>query len=183
MAKRLTKKTVNPPPGFDGPLSPEADKFLAEATDEFETKQAALDRDWHFDSFKQWGFDQVSGIFRLEFDAGKEFQADGQILGSYAEAGKSWEWGWHNPYVDASIARDSKVVREVGERLGLSYLTAGTVPVPGDEFISYLCAIGLKATESIGVFRGPAGPIDVMILIKNPRLVEKAVKASKKKAA
>ena len=183
MAKRVTHKSVRPSFQSDTPLSPEADKFLAEATAEFEIKQDALDRDWRFDAFKQWGFDQVSGTFRLEFGEGKEFQADGQILGSYSEAGSSWEWGWHNPYVDASIARDSKLVKELGERLGLPYLTAGTVPVPGDEFISYLCAIGLKATGSYGVFRGPAGPIDVMILIKNPRLFEKVAKASKKKAA
>jgi len=183
MAKRTTKKPANPTAGLDGPLSPEADKFLAEATEEFNTKQAALDRDWHFDSFKQWGFDQLSGTFRLEFDNGTEFQADGQILGSYSAEEKSWEWAWHNPYVDPSIARDSKTVKELGERLGLSYTAAGMIPVPAEEFVSYLCAIGLKATESLGVFRGTAGPIDVLILLKNPRTVKKAAKASRKKAA
>ena len=183
MAKRIDKKNPTPAPGFDGPLSPEADQFLAEATAEFDTKQAALDRDWHFDDFKQWGFEQLSGTFRLEFADGPEFQADGQILGSYSAEEKSWEWAWHNPYVDASIARDSKAVKDLGERLGLSYTAAGTVPVPGDEFVSYLCAIGLKATDSIGVFRGTAGPIDVLILLKNPRTVRKVVKAPRKKAA
>ena len=183
MAKRTTKKPANLAPGLDGPLSPEADQFLAEATAEFETKQAALDRDWRFDDFKQWGFEQLSGTFRLEFADGTEFQADGQILGSYSDNEKSWEWAWHNPYVDPSIARDSKTVKELGERLGLSYTAAGTMPVPGDEFVSYLSAIGLKATDSIGVFRGTAGPIDVLILLKNPRTAKKAAKASRKKAA
>jgi hypothetical protein len=58
--------------------------------------------------------------------------------------------------------------------------------VPNEDFVSFFCAIGLKATGSVGVFRGSAGPVDVMILLKNPRVVAKAVKAvkvSKKKAA
>jgi len=74
-------------------------------------------------------------------------------------------------------------VKELGERLGLSYTTAGMIPVPGEELVSYLCAIGLKATSSLGVFRGAAGPIEVMILLKNPRTVKKVVKVSRKKAA
>jgi len=43
------------------------------------------------------------------------------------------------------------------------------IPVPSEEFASYLCAIGVKATDSIGVFRGKAGPVDVMITLKNAR--------------
>ena len=183
MAKRVSKKKANPAPEPDGLLTPEADKFLAEATSEFDTKQAALDRDWHFDDYKQWGFDQLSGVFRLEFADSTEFHADGQILGSYSATNLSWEWAWNNPYVDASIARDSKAVKELGERLGLSYTASGMVPVPGDELISYLCAIGLKATGSLGVFRGAAGPIEVIILLKNPRTAKKVVKPSRKKAA
>lgn len=183
MPKRVSKKKANPASALDGPLSPEADKFLAEATEEFNTKQEALDRDWHFDDYKQWGFDQLNGVFRLEFADGTEFQADGQILGSYSAANHSWEWAWNNPYVDVSIAKASKTVKELGERLGLSYTATGMVPVPGEEFISYLSAIGLKATGSLGVFRGTAGPIEVMILLKNPRTVKKAVKVARKKAA
>lgn len=183
MAKRVSKKKANPASELDAPLSPEADKFLAEATEEFNAKQEALTRDWHFDDFKQWGFDQLNGVFRLEFEDGTEFQADGQILGSYSATNKSWEWAWHNPYVDPSIARDSKTVKELGERLGLSYTATGMIPVPGDEFVSYLCAIGVKATGSLGVFRGAAGPIEVMILLKNPRTAKKAAKVARKKAA
>jgi hypothetical protein len=183
MAKRTTKKPANLAADLGGPLSPEADQFLAEATAEFDTKQAALDRDWHFNDFKQWGFDQLSGTFRLEFDNGTEFQAEGQILGSYSDDDQSWEWAWHNPYVSDAVARDSREVKKLGERLGLSYATTGKIPVPGEEFISFLCAIGLKATGSLGIFRGTAGPIDVMILLKNPRTVKKAAKASRKKAA
>jgi len=52
MSKR--KKKSGPKIDLDAPLSPEADKFLAEATAEFNAKQEALRRDWRFDSYKQW---------------------------------------------------------------------------------------------------------------------------------
>ena len=164
-------------------LSPEADAYLAGALEEFNTRQRAMKQEWHFDTYERWGFEQLTGTFRLEFADGRQLLAEGQILGSYSATGHSWEWGWHNPYVDPAIARDSQKVKQVGEQLGLPYVTAGVVPVPGEDFVSFLCAIGLKATGSVGVFRGSAGPVDVMFLLKNPRVVAKAVKASKKKAA
>ena len=164
-------------------LSPEADAYLAGALEEFNTRQRAMKQEWHFDTYERWGFEQLTGTFRLEFADGRQLLAEGQILGSYSATGHSWEWGWHNTYVDPAIARDSQKVKQVGEQLGLPYVTAGVVPVPGEDFVSFLCAIGLKATGSVGVFRGSAGPVDVMFLLKNPRVVAKAVKASKKKAA
>ncbi len=185
MAKRDTKKPANPAPATEPRLSPEADKVLGAAVKEFEQKQAKLDADWGFDSYKQWGFDQLSGTFRLEFEEGDQVHADGQILGSYASNNGSWEWAWNNPFVDASMARDSRLVKEEGERLGISFLHTGPIEVPSDQFLSYLCAVGVKFSGSVGAFRGTAGPIDVVILLKNPRRVKKAAKAPKtlKKAA
>lgn len=168
--------------GFEN-LSPEADAYLAGALEEFNARQRAMRQEWHFDTYERWGFEQLTGTFRLEFADGRQLLAEGQILGSYSASGNSWEWGWHNPYVDRAIARGSQKVKEVGEQLGLTYVAEGVVPVPNEDFVSFLCAIGLKATGSVGVFRGSAGPVDVMILLKNPRVVAKAVKASKKKAA
>ena len=185
MAKRTTKKDSNPVPETKSPLLPEADKLLGAALKEFERKQQKLDADWGFDSYKQWGFDQLSGTFRLEFESGDQVHADGQILGSYANNNGSWEWAWNNPFVDASMARDSQLVKQEGVRLGISFLHTGPIEVPNEQFVSYLCAVGVKFTGSIGAFRGTAGPIDVVILLKNPRRVKKAAKAPKtlKKAA
>lgn len=168
------RKKSAPKIDLDAPLSPEADKFLADATAEFNAKQEALRRDWRFGKAKQWGYDQVSGILKLDFEDGAQFQADGQILGSYSASGGSWEWAWNNPHVAAVMARDSKMVKQVGERLGISYLVAPMIPVPGEEFAAYLAAIGVKATDSIGVYRGNAGPIDVFITLQNARWAKRA---------
>lgn len=164
-------------------LSPEAAQFLAEAQVEFKASQRAAKQDWHFEDFERWGFDQLTGTFRLEFADRKELHADGQILGSYSESAGTWEWAWHNPYVSPAIARDSQLVRDTGRRLGLACTASDVVPAVDEKFILECCALGLKATGSLAVFRGSAGPVDVLILIKNPRLVEKADKASRKKAA
>jgi hypothetical protein len=150
-------------------LSPEADRFLAQATAEFNKKQAAMERDWKVDSHKQWGFDQTTGVLKLEFADGAELHADGQILGSYSAGDGSWEWAWHNPNSLRAISRDSRKVREAGKKYDIAYLQAGVLPVPNQEYVAYLCAIGLKATGSIGIYCGKAGPIDVYIMLKNPR--------------
>jgi hypothetical protein len=169
-AKKISKRNTE----FDAPLSPKADKFLAEATAEFKTKQETLTRDWRFGTGKQWGFDQVSGLFKLDFADGAQFQADGQILGSYFAARNSWEWAWNNPHVAPAMAQDSKAVKEVGERLDIAYLVEPMVAVPSEPFASYLAAIGVKATDSIGVYRGKSGPVEVFITLKNPRWAKKA---------
>ena len=159
---------------ISAPLSPEADKYLAQATAEFNTKQEALRRDWRFDSYKEWAYDQYGAVLKLDFADGAQFCADGQCLGSYMASRLSWEWAWNNPHVEEAVKRDSKLVKQAGERLGIDYLVAGAVPAPTEEFVSYLCAIGIKATDSIGVFRGKAGPVDVMITLKNARWTKNA---------
>jgi hypothetical protein len=163
---------------FDAPLSPAADHFLAEATAEFNLKQNALKTNWRFGQHKQWGFDQGSGILKLEFADGAELHFDGQILGSYSPSQRSWEWAWNNLWVEPAMARDSKRVKQIGTKFGIAYLQAGLVPLPDGEFVSYLCSIGLKATDSLGVYRGKCEPVDVIILLKNPRWARRASAAA-----
>jgi hypothetical protein len=67
------------------------------------------------------------------------------------------------------MARDSEMVKQIGEKHDIAHLQAGLVPLPDGEFVSYLCSIGLKATDSLGVYRGKCDPVDVIILLKNPR--------------
>jgi hypothetical protein len=72
------------------------------------------------------------------------------------------------------MARDANLVKQLGEKLGIAYLQQGMIPLPDGQFVSYLCAIGLKATNSIGVYRGACNPVDVIILLKNPRWAKQA---------
>lgn len=156
-------------PDSDDQLSPEADKFLADATSEFNAKQEALEHDWRFGSYQRWDYDQFSGVLRLSFADGTQLCADGQFLGTYCAGDETWEWAWNNPHIEHKLAKDSERVRTLGAELGIDYLQVGVIPVSGDAFVSYLSAIGIKATDSIGAFRGSAGPVDVVLLLKNLR--------------
>jgi len=156
----------------DVQLSPEAEKFLAEAWFEYDIKQAALERDWRFDSSSGWGFDQDTGIFTLDFADGSQLQASGQILGCYSAENESWEWAWDNPDCKETISGDSRMVRELGERVVIPYLLEGVISAPGRKLVTYLCAIGLKATGSVGVFEGEAGPVTVFLMLKDLKWTE-----------
>jgi hypothetical protein len=169
----LFKKTK---PGIDlnAPLSPTADKYLGEATAEFNIKQEALRQDWRLDSFARWAYDDQKGVLTLSFSDGAELQADGQLLGTYSPQGRSFEWAWNSPHFGDAITQGSKMVKKVGEQLGIAYLHTGMVPVPSDIFLSYYVAIGAKATDSAGIFRADGGGVDVLVAVKNMRWTKTA---------
>ncbi len=150
-------------------LTPEADAFLARALEEFNAKQESLRSAWRIGTERNWSLDQSEGVLRLDFENGQRLEADAQILGSYSKDESSWEWAWNNPNVHRPMKAASLEVRSLGRKLRIDYLQSGKIPVPGEEFLSYLCAIGLKATDSMGVFRGKAGAIDVLLMLKNLR--------------
>jgi hypothetical protein len=43
------------------------------------------------------------------------------------------------------------------------------IPAPDDDYLSYICAIGLKATHSVEMFRGMEGDFHPIIIGKNLR--------------
>jgi len=152
-------------------LSPEAEKFLRTACAEFNVKQNQLREEWRFGECEQWGYEQDTGVFQLDFADGSKLLADGQIAGSYDPGEETWEWAWNNPNVDESVARDSQLLRELGDDFDLDYLRTGIVPTPGGPFPVFLAAIGVKATNSIGVDPGDTGDVIAFILLKNPKWV------------
>src|SRR5436190_10453080 len=104
---------------FDEPLSPEADKFLAEAGVEYEAKKEALEQgEWRLCSCAEWGFDMDAGIVSVRLDDGSEWQAEGQLLGSFIPMGETFQWAWDNPNMGEHLTRDSRLVRDLGERFG-----------------------------------------------------------------
>jgi hypothetical protein len=163
-------------PNSHAPLSPEADQFLAEALDEFGEKEEALERQWHLSAGTEYGLDQDTCSFWLQLDDGSRWAADAQILGSFDEEDETWQWAWANPNCTAAMARDSRIVRETGKRLGVWYLhELERHPMPGPEFVAYLCAIGMKASGSIGMFEGSEASVVIFIMLKNIRWIDRPV--------
>ena len=153
----------------NAPLSAEAEKYIAEATAEFNAKQEALRRHWRFGSFNHLEYDETKGILKLGFSDGAELQADGQLLGTYSPAGCSFEWAWNSPRFNDSVTRASKQVKNLGKYLGIAHLHIGTVPVPSDDILAYYVAIGAKATESAGVLTARRGEVEMVIAVMNPQ--------------
>ena len=156
----------------DAPLTPEQDAFLASCTQEYNEKLEILNRDWGFSDYKNWGFDQASGLFFLDLNDDSRVEADGQIIGSYMPSKKSWEWSWNNPHVLDSMKRDAQLVRAWGEKERINYLSTGMIPVPDKLSPSYLASIATKVVGAQGAFAGAAGSVQVFFTLKNLRRVK-----------
>ena len=164
-----------PTTAADDELSPEVDKFLADAGVEFDAKQEALERDWRIGEAAEWGFDQDTCLLWLGFDDGSRLEANAQILGTYSNDDQDWQWAWSNPNIEAAVARDSQAVKELGARLGLAYLQEESLPVESPGHAAYLCSIGVKATNAVGVFEGEFGPTVGFFMLKDLRWASRQI--------
>jgi len=173
-AKKATKGKRTTNKRADRNVSAEANRWLTAATAEFNRKQDVLKQEWGFGSFERWAFDPATKVFSLTFTDGSGLDADGQVLGTYSPTDGSWEWAWNNPNIEPEAAVPADMLKQFGRRLGLSYLKLGMVPAPTREFASYLCAIGTKATDAIGAYLGGGDPVEVAIVLFNPRRKLKA---------
>src|SRR5262245_39665263 len=145
----LFKKKKKVDERFSQPLSPEADKFLAEALEEYGKKEDALEQGWRLSACAEYSLNDQTGLFHIKLKDGTSWEADAQILGSFNEDDQTWQWAWGNPHCAEIWSRDSKGVRETGKRLDIWYVhELAMQPMPGAEFVAYFCAIGMKASES-----------------------------------
>jgi len=155
----------------DGVLSAEADLFLKDALSEFNAKQDLLIERWGWDRCLEWSFDiRTAGLSVHIKDLG-QLQAEGFLIGTYCRSDGSFEWAWNNPRYDAFATCRSVKVRELGARLQLSYLEAGMVPAPGHDYVSYLGAVAVKATDSAGLFWSDEGDVQALIVVDKIRAV------------
>lgn len=152
---------------FDSPLTPEADKMLAEAVAEFDAKQQRLRDEWHIDDYVRWEYNPEGATLRLEFADGSWWQANAQLIGTFSVSASSFEWAWNNPRFPNNITRDSFRVRKEGDELGLGYLRKGMVPIKDGTFLSYLCSISIKVVSADGIFRGGGEDVHTLFAIRN----------------
>jgi hypothetical protein len=166
----LFKKKKKVDERFSQPLSPEADKFLAEALEEYGQKEEALEQSWRLSACAEYALNDETGLFHMKLNDGTSWEADAQILGSFNEDDQTWQWSWGNPHCAEIWSRDSKVVQAAGERLGIWYVhEIWDFPVPGPEYVGYLNAIGIKASESAGWYEVRDGSVVIFVMVKNLR--------------
>jgi hypothetical protein len=155
-------------------LSREADAWLTAAGEEFNLKQQTLQAEW-LGHFQHWEFDPTTGVLTLFQPNGSCSLAGAEILGSFSKVTATWEWAWSNPNMPSAFSKKSLLVKGIGESLGLEYLRQGIVPIPRDvaRMSSYLCSVGVKATDAAGVFVGGDDHLPVYFLVFDPTLVRK----------
>src|SRR6184192_1875792 len=66
----LFKKKKQVDARFSQPLTPEAEKFLAEALEEYQQKKDALERDWHESANVDSELDDAAGVLRVKLADG-----------------------------------------------------------------------------------------------------------------
>lgn len=152
---------------FDAPLTPEANKLLAEAVADFDVKQGRLRDDWHISDHIFSEYDPANATLLLDFADGSQLRADAQLIGTFCVSDASFEWAWNNPRFPVNITCDSLRVRKEGDELGITYLRAGMIPIKDEKFLSYLCAIAIKVVDADGMFRGSGGDVHTLIAIRN----------------
>jgi hypothetical protein len=148
-------------------LTPEQDEYLAGAIDEYNNSLKTVNEHYGFSDYDEWGYDQYSGKFQLKKDGSIIIEANAQIIGSYDEIEKDWEWSWNNPNVEDSAKADSFLVKEYGDSENIWYFKEGIVPVLRDEQAIYFAAVGKKLTSSQAIFPGDSGNLTVYLLLKN----------------
>ena len=151
------------------PLTAEADKFIDTALAEYHPKQEAMESEWRVSSHTEFEMDPDSGQFSITLSDGTSWRADAQILGTFHDEDQTWQWAWSNPDRAEVVSRDSLMVKEVGQRLGICYLVWGIHRVPHAKAVDYLCAIGVKASGATGIFLSQDGPLTMFFTLKNLR--------------
>jgi hypothetical protein len=155
------------PLDFDTPLTPAAEKLLAESVAEFDDKQQRMRDDWLTDHYVQSEFKPEDGTLRLEFADGLWWRADAQLIGTFCASDSTFEWAWNNPRFPKTIARDSVRIRKEGDQLGLAYLRKGMIPIKDETHLSFLCAVAAKVTSADGIFRGGGDEVHTFFTVRN----------------
>ncbi|MDZ4684292.1 MAG: hypothetical protein SH850_04330 [Planctomycetaceae bacterium] len=152
------------PFGCDKPMvalapTPKPDEFqqlLDVSMQELKLKTEAH-KAWGLGTFDRWDIDQEVGDLVFSNDDGTTAVAPAQIIGSFSTNDNSWLWAWDNPSILDGLKRDSRKLKEYGERHGIEKLT--TRKWTGTEEDAWdMAALAVKLCGAQGAYRGPAGP-------------------------
>ena len=89
-----------------------------------------------------------------------------QVIGTLNTADGTWLWGWDHPSVRAELAVDVGLVRDFGERYGLTELTTRKIVATEADGWRFT-ALALHLAEAQGGYRGPTGPTRVFMTFGN----------------
>ncbi|QRX91958.1 DUF6882 domain-containing protein [Streptomyces noursei] len=120
---------------------------------------------WGLGSADQWSLDQRTGLITWTFPD-KTATAPAQILASYSPTSASWLWAWANEGVLPDMSRDAHRIRDWAETHGHRALAEPEVEAD-EQMADTLAALGVRATEATGFYRG-AGSQSIVITTFGP---------------
>ncbi|MEI8644367.1 hypothetical protein P4S60_01640 [Pseudoalteromonas sp. Hal040] len=101
---------------------------------------------------ERWDWHQETGKIIFSNKGVQEVEASIHFAGSFSTKSNTWMWAWANTSLEEKVKASSRVVRELGEELGLKQLVSGrwsATEVDGWEMTSVLA----KALNAIGMYR------------------------------
>lgn len=110
-----------------------------------------------------WSFDQDSGLLVFELPDGSRRTFEAEILGSYLDRAKEWEWAWNNPNVSPQMSKSASELREYGRQHSVPFLVEGQFKLPDENTLVFLLSICVGMTDVQAHYIADAGEVSVVL--------------------
>ena len=137
------------------------DATLKRSMEHLQLKTASHIDAWGLGAAERWDADLDEGVITFS-NPGLLVRAPVQVIGTYDSEESTWLWGWDHPSVPEALGRDAALVRDFGERYGLSRYTTPVIRCTEDEAWQFT-ALGCHLAEASGAYRGSAHPTYVFM--------------------
>lgn len=137
-----------------------------------EGKQKEFLKKFKVGDHERWDWYQETGKLIFTHDDKPQVEADIHFSGSFSNKSNTWMWAWANQYLDEKVKASSRLVKDIGEELGLQKLVAGrweATEVDGWEMTTLLA----KTLNAIGSYRTPSDNGFTYMVITKAKWVNK----------
>jgi hypothetical protein len=147
--------------------------FLDECLKELDQRQKACVAQWGIDGCERWEVDQSQGTitFTNTKTGHHKVVATVQIIGTYSADDKMWFWSWANDTISSNLQKDALELKAYGTKNMRMRLTEKGWK--GDLHDAWqMTALAVKLVGGDAAYRGPAGPMDVFMVIRDLKISE-----------
>jgi hypothetical protein len=135
------------------------DRYLAEAVEAFNAKQARLRPLGIGANRGRWLFDQATQTLRF-FDEADALMVEADVVevGSFSPRSNSWMWGWSNDSLPPALREASAPLKAMADETGLSlFARPGAFRIADEDMAWHLTAMAVRRLGALGAYRVPAG--------------------------
>jgi hypothetical protein len=158
---------------MDQPPPRDFGQFLDTCLQELNPRQQAYVAQWGIDGCERWEVDQARGTiaFFNTTKGHKKLAGSVQIIGTYNATDRMWHWSWANSSIPAELQKDALELKAYGAKHMRMRLTEKGWK--GDfEDAWKMTALAVKLLGADAAYRGPAGPMDVFMVIRDLKNAE-----------